>query len=112
MNEDCKLVTAKPSHEVCLTNQTGEALRHLLQQQVPCGMTMQVIDGFEPIQIKLHHREQLMGLPDAHQALFQDLVQLSAVWKTRQWIMGGQEVSFLLRFDTALHLTPVIGIAP
>src|SRR4051794_171209 len=80
LEQDRKLVTPEPRHEIVGPHAEIEAPRNLLQNLVTRGMTETVVDDLEPIQIQVHHGElvTLIG-PAARYGYRQALMKAVAI---------------------------------
>src|SRR5712692_10884091 len=82
-----ELVSSDPRGGVRGAESLLQPLPHLLQQLVADGVTEDVVDGLEPVEVQHHQRDTLALAPGALEGLVQAVEKERAIREVGEWVV-------------------------
>ena len=87
--QDGELVAAHPGHGVLAPDGVHQALAHLLDQVVPGGVPLGVVDRFEVVEVDEEHAHRLTDPARPDQLLFDPVLEEAAVGQPGEGVVPG-----------------------
>ena len=100
--EDDELVTAIAPDQICRTEVTANSFDGLYEYQVAHGMPEGVVDRFEIINIKEHHREHRLIAPGYIEFALGEFQQGAVIVNARQSIGAGKFFQIVIQLEDLL----------
>lgn len=97
-----EFVTAEARHDIVGTNDIFEAPRHLLEQQISCGVPITIVDRLEAIEIEIVERDEAPCANCCRGTILEKLTQQQPVRKSGQGI-GSRKLRHVMPGRVMLH---------